>query len=467
MPEAIELMGLGNGAIVAPAGHGKTELIAHAAALGRRALILTHTHAGVHAIRSRLKRLRVSHASVSVDTIAGWCMRYAHAFPGVAMPPADMPRTPAEWDQLYRGTVEALRVGAIREVVAASYDRILVDEYQDCNALQHAVATELSTIVPTLVFGDPMQGIFEFAGATLNWPMEIHPHFPLEGTLEIPHRWQNTNPDLGAWIAETRVKLLRGERIDLEQAEGRISYRVANDAFDMGALFDHLEGKDGSIAAIHCNKGLCYRLASAAAGGYQAIEEIAANRLSQFAVDWDRDTTAANRQSAIVRLLRDSFLIRKLAEGEIASPEDEDVSRKMREVADTLSAGIGTDAAAQLLALARQHSKWKLYRNELWRDAERAVAELSAGRAETMAGAAERVRQRASITGRRLPRRTVSTPLLLKGLEFDHVVIPDATHFLRERHAQAKLFYVAISRATQTLTISSSERYLQFPTPTP
>jgi DNA helicase-2/ATP-dependent DNA helicase PcrA len=75
------------------------------------------------------------------------------------------------------------------------------------------------------------------------------------------------------------------------------------------------------------------------------------------------------------------------------------------------------------------------------------------------------VRQRASVTGRRLPKRTVSTPLLLKGLEFDHVVIPNAIHFTRERLAQAKLFYVAISRATQSLTISSPERFVQFPVP--
>lgn len=463
MPEANELTRLGNGAIVAPAGHGKTELIANVAALGRRALILTHTHAGVHAIRARLKRMRVSHASVSVDTIAGWCMRYAHAFPGVAMPPADMPRDGAEWDQLYRGTVEALRVGAIREVVAASYDRILVDEYQDCNALQHALATELSTIVPTLIFGDPMQGIFEFAGATLNWTDEIHPQFPFAGTLEVPHRWGNTNPDLGVWIAETREKLLRGKQIDL--AQGPISYRVANDAFDMGAFFDHLDGKEGSVAAIHCNKGLCYRLASAAAGGYQAIEEVAANRLATFSVAWDQADTSANRLAAIVSLLKECYLIRKLVDGEVASPEDEEVRARMHEVAKSLGTNNGTTAAAQLLALARKHSKWKLFRNELWRDAERAVGELAAGRADSMVDAAARIRQRASITGRRLPKRTVSTPLLLKGLEFDHVVIPDATHFLRERQAQAKLFYVAISRATRSLTIASSERYLQFPVP--
>ena len=56
MPEPHELVALGNAAVVAPAGHGKTEIITSIAALGRRALILTHTHAGVHAIRARLKR---------------------------------------------------------------------------------------------------------------------------------------------------------------------------------------------------------------------------------------------------------------------------------------------------------------------------------------------------------------------------------------------------------------------------
>lgn len=65
MPEAADLIGLGNAAIVAPAGHGKTELIANVAALGRRALILTHTHAGVHAIRSRMKRLGIHHSAVA------------------------------------------------------------------------------------------------------------------------------------------------------------------------------------------------------------------------------------------------------------------------------------------------------------------------------------------------------------------------------------------------------------------
>lgn len=46
------------------------------------------------------------------------------------------------------------------------------------------------------------------------------------------------------------------------------------------------------------------------------------------------------------------------------------------------------------------------------------------------------------------PSQDAGALIQLNGLEFDHVVIPKTTYFLWERQAQAKLFYVAISRAT-------------------
>ena len=463
MPSATDLFTLGNAAVVAPAGHGKTELITNVAALGSRALVLTHTHAGVHAIRARLKRLGIPRARVAVDTIAGWCMRYAHAFPGAAQPPDGMPQTAAQWDQLYRGATLAIGVKAVREVIAASYDRILIDEYQDCHGLQHQLAMALSEVVPTLIFGDPMQGIFEFAGATLSWEGGIHLDFPFAGTLETPYRWAGKNPELGHWIAETRVKLMRGEAIDL--ADPRITYRESDGAFDMGPLFEGMDGKEGSFAAIHCNKTVCYRLAKAANGGYQAIEEIAANRLREFAEAWDRAIDGAGRLRAFTSLIDDCFHKRPVVEGEADDPEDVAIQQALRDLAPSLANGNGADTAAQMFALSRKRPRWKLYRSELWRDAERAAVEVAAGRAETMTAATHTVRQRVTNTGRKLPRHTVSTPLLLKGLEFDHVVIPDATHFAKERQAQAKLFYVSISRATRSLTISSSQRFIQLPAP--
>ncbi|KPL63939.1 MULTISPECIES: UvrD-helicase domain-containing protein [Pseudomonas syringae group] len=463
MPDPYELLALGNAAVVAPAGHGKTEIITSIAALGRRALILTHTHAGVHAIRARLKRHGVSLRSVAVDTIAGWCMRYAHSFPSVARPPDGTPRNGAEWDQLYRGLIQALDVTAIHDVIAASYDRILIDEYQDCGQLQHQLSVALSRCVPTTIFGDPMQGIFEFAGANLQWAGEVHQDFPLAGTLEIPYRWAGRNPALGEWIAEVREQLIRGHQIDL--ADPRIRYRESGDAFDMGTLFDGIDGREGSFAAIHCNKTICYRLASAANGGYQAIEEVAANRLGQLAGEWDRAADGEQRKQSLQSLLNDCFHKRRLADGEIDGPEALATMTAIRELVPSLGEGSGAEQALQILNLCRRHLRWKLYRSELWRDAERAFGELASLRVESMAEAVDNTRQRASLVGRRMPTRTVSTPLLLKGLEFDHVVVPDASHFLRERNAQAKLFYVAISRATHSLTISSPDRFIRFPVP--
>lgn len=462
MPSAAIISTLGNAAIVAPAGHGKTEIIANVAGLSRRALVLTHTHAGVHAIRARLKRLGVHPSAAAVDTIAGWCMRYAHSFPGVAQPPAGMPHG-SEWDQLYHGVVAALRIDAVRKVIVASYDRILIDEYQDCGAAQHELALALSTIVPTLIFGDPMQGIFEFAEPSLNWISTIHPSFPYSGTLETPHRWAGKNPALGAWVAETREKLMRGDVIDL--ASGPIIYRETTSAFDMGLLFDGIDTLEGSLAAIHCNKQVCYRLARATNGGYQAIEEMAGNRLQTFALEWDTSPNPEAKLNALSSMFAECFHIKQLATGESALSEDSALEAQIDTAIEGLNIGDGVEAARRFFDLSRRHSLWKLFRNEMWRDAERALTELCSGRSSTMSDAAACVRQRVTNTGRRLPTRTVSTPLLLKGLEFDHVFIPDATHFASQRNAQAKLFYVAISRATRTLTIGSSSRYLQFPSP--
>jgi DNA helicase-2/ATP-dependent DNA helicase PcrA len=458
-----DLLTVDSGSVVAPAGHGKTEVIASLAALAKRTLILTHTHAGVHAIRARIKKYGSPSSKISVDTIAGWCMAYAHAFPKAAQPCEGMPRTPAQWDQLYMGVISALKISAVREVFKASYDRVLIDEYQDCNQLQHTLAIEIAHLVPTLIFGDPMQGIFAFAGATLDWDTEIHPYFPNLGTLDVPYRWLGKNEELGRWIAETRIRLQEGQRIDLQA--GPIKMVNANDAFDMGALFDFEEDKAARYAAIHCNKGLCYRIAKASGGGYQAIEEIAALRLQSFAEQWDSASIVAHRALAFTSLLSDCINIIPPIVGHGLSAEDAAIGLETLRLQSTLMEQEAALSISNLLAIVKKRSDFRLFRREVWRDAERATGELVSGRARTMQEAVGIIKQATAKTGRFLPYRTVSTPLLLKGLEFDHVVVPHAAHFTNEQLAGHKLFYVAISRATKTLTITSSERYLQFPAP--
>src|SRR4029077_19548381 len=66
----------GTGYLVAPAGFGKTHLIAEAGSTSaNRQLVLTHTYAGVNVLRRKMRDLRVSAKSFRVDTIASWALR--------------------------------------------------------------------------------------------------------------------------------------------------------------------------------------------------------------------------------------------------------------------------------------------------------------------------------------------------------------------------------------------------------
>jgi AAA domain len=451
-----------SGSVVAPAGHGKTELIVRTTALGDRTLILTHTHAGLHALKARLKRLGVPTSKFAVDTIDGWCMRYARAFPTRGKPPTGMPQG-NEWNCLRTNALSVLDVSGVRDVVRSSYSRVLIDEYQDCDPGQHALSVALSKLVPTIVFGDPMQGIFEFANAKLIWRTDVYPHFPLLLELKVPHRWETKNPELGRWIAETRGRLERGERIDL--AEGPIVFRQADRAFDMGAFFEGLDEREGNTAGIHCRRGMCENLARATKGMYQAIEEVQAKRLTKFCREYDRADTQASRLEAIKSLRDECFHQRKKEALETDSPEHAETLRLIKLAVESLGNANHVEHTREVFRLARRHPRWRCYRGELWRDTERVLTEVASGRSADLASAAQIIRQRLSASGRLQPRRTISTPLLLKGLEFEHVLIPDARHFLAEDQAQAKLFYVAVSRATMSLLITAPDRFIQFPKP--
>ena len=457
-PESI--LTLSRRAVVAPAGHGKTELIAKVAALGRRTLVLTHTHAGVHAIRARLQRMHVPNDKVVVDTIASWARQYVQAFPGRSGRSAFHSNKP-NWDDVYLGAASILQSPLVQEVIKASYDRVLIDEYQDCEQYQHLIAGWLSCIVPTVIFGDPMQGIFEFVETKIGWSDSVASYFTHAYELQIPHRWATANTELGKWIAETRQKLMTGKPIDLR--EGPIKYIQSNNAFDMSLFFDEFNSRTGSTAAINCWRNTCNDLAKSTRGAFQSIEEIAAKRLMDFAEIWDMSVSAPQARADGLRSLIDDAITR--APAAPGHPSDAILDIEISAAWAVLSINGSAESALEVLKLERSHPLSRTFRGELIGDTRRALSEIMDGRHQSLVAASEAVRQRLSRIGRAPVARTISTPLLLKGLEFDHVLIPDAIHYTRQKSAAAKSFYVAISRARHTLTISSKTPILEFPLP--
>ena len=124
-----------------------------------------------------------------------------------------------------------LKAGHVADIIYASYSRLLVDEYQDCSARQHAIVYYAARLLPTCVLGDPMQAIFDFSpdDPLADWDGHVCAHFPAAGELVHPWRWTNAGAiDLGQWLLDVRKKLLTGSPIDLTEAPSSVSWISLN-----------------------------------------------------------------------------------------------------------------------------------------------------------------------------------------------------------------------------------------------
>ena len=206
------------GSLIAAAGCGKTEQIAQATAISDcKRLILTHTHAGVDAIHSRLQKLKVPATKFHLSTIAGWCLQFCRSYPKRSGFDNTVPLAQINWDAVYQACFCLLNSGAVDGIIRASYGGVFVDEYQDCTIRQHDVIRLLAEELPCFVFGDPLQGIFDFSGqVSVDWEKDVYAVFPKQATLIQPHRWINAhNPKLAEWIKYVRTELEQHRPVDL------------------------------------------------------------------------------------------------------------------------------------------------------------------------------------------------------------------------------------------------------------
>lgn len=71
-----ELSNNNTAAVIAPAGHGKTEMLAEIVERSSgKLLLLTHTNAGVNAIKKRMNNKSISSSRYNVETIASFCIK--------------------------------------------------------------------------------------------------------------------------------------------------------------------------------------------------------------------------------------------------------------------------------------------------------------------------------------------------------------------------------------------------------
>ncbi len=444
------------GVLRAAAGCGKTDAIAAAvtAAEDGRQLVLTHTHAGVKALRQRLQKYKAPKNRYHVDTLAGWALNYAVHYPQISGFKEKQP-TGASWSKVYDAAARVLDSSALRRVVTESYAGLYVDEYQDCTIGQHRLILKLADILPCRVLGDPLQGIFDFGSESLiNWAADVEANFERLPDLDHPWRWAGVNPALGRRLMEIRAALLAGDEIDLQAPP--VVWRPLSPDEEWRACLDAAR-QDGSVVAIHKWASACHALAKKLKSRFTSMEQMESPDL----LKWAGAIEAAEGPARALRVIEFAAECMTVVGTELSGLRDKlaqgalpDINRvkKHRGVVQALI-GVGQSAALDpvlpALDALEQIPGRVLYRRELWREMQRAVQLHARTPGGSLPDAAWKMRNRTRHAGRAVEHRTISRTLLVKGLEFDHAIVLNAGDH------DARNLYVAMTRASRSLTVLS------------
>lgn len=447
------------GVIVAPAGHGKTHLIATricGAESDERLLVLTHTNVAVRALRKRL--MTKPTATVQIETLDALALRIATAFPATSGVPQETGGTGTDWESVVRpGALKALQSLAIREAFTRSYTGVIVDEFQDCTHAQAALVLALAEHVPTVVLGDPMQSVYQFKPAeALDWTTRTAGH-PALGSLGVPWRWQ-TNAELGEWILTSRTALLGGQPIIIGQPTAA-GVRDLSKPVSQAGLTSLLQGLSGPTAVITGNSANASRLRDIARGNRWSrceIFETAAPRELADLASAHSAGTAVEQALALIAFAK--ACMSKVGEVSGAGTCEKNLRQAQAVGKSTSALAVtirrflarpnGVTAKAVLECLA-EDPLTHTYRPNLLRLAHRAydrAGEQDCGSFDVCLSEVLEARKHVAETPFG---PSVGNSLRLKGLEFDNVVIvdPDAFNSIEQ-------LYVAISRPARQIVFA-------------
>ena len=466
----IDLLAIDRGSITAPAGCGKTHLIAEA--LQRHEgekpiLVLTHTNSGVAALRSRMDKAGVSPKRYRLCTLDGWALRLLSTFPmrsGIDPKILEVSNPKTDYPAIKKAAAILMRDQHINDILQASYARLIVDEYQDCILLQHAMAYFASQALPTVVLGDPMQAIFGWAGKMPDWDSEVCKHFPVLGELTTPWRWINAGTEaFGEWLLEVRRCLRDGASINLGAAPPEVKWVHLDGTEDhrrqLSAGMTRPPDNDGKVLIIGNGKSPnSQRQFASQLPGAVTVEAVELWDLVDFAKSLDFAGPDAlqkivNFSSKVMTNVGAADFIRRI--GVLQRGTDRTPATAAELAALEFLAEMSPAATVDLLVKIGRQTGVRAHRPAVLRSCVKALQSCDGTEENTFHDTAIRAREQNRLIGRPLPNRAVGSTLLLKGLEADVSVILD------EADLDAKDLYVAMTRGSNRLVVCSREAVLK------
>lgn len=446
-----------SGFVESPAGCGKTEAIIRTVGTycNGRQLILTHTHAGVDALRQRFRQHSVPTAKYHVDTIAGWSWAWVRKYPENAGYTGSTEI--AQWKDVYAAMSALLQKGFVKLGVTNSYAGIIVDEYQDCTVPMHQLIVQLKALLPCRVLGDDLQGIFGFRDDPLIDWSDVTGEFANDlGALQTPHRWvKEDNEVLGRWLLGARSELRQEQEPDYRGSP--IDRRTVRYS-DLGPLLVRLtHEKQGRICVIGPKaRPLTARIETTLVNNsYRVLEPNELSVLRSLIIPLSDGSATDKADAALDFLTRvhgglsgdDKTFIGKILRGENQRPRRTD----RRALCEKHTTRTTPHLVFDLLEYTEQIDGTSCKLSESVSALKCIIEEHLDTGTDLKTLYADEIGKR-KYQSRSNVYRCIGSTLLVKGLEFDHVVILRGDDWQRS-WGNHKDLYVALTRGSKTTTL--------------
>lgn len=463
MSEEIAPIKISHGTITAPAGCGKTHLVAEAIAAHDTdlpLLVMTHTNAGVAALKNRVSKLGVSPKNARIATLDGWSLKLLKSFPSRSEIPTahlGLVNPKIDYPAIREGALNVILKGHLDRIIRATYSHLIVDEYQDCQLDQHKMITGLSNLLPTCVLGDPLQSIFGFTKeGTVNWESDVLATFPSAATLNIPWRWNLVgNEVLGIWLLAVREALLNGNQIDLRKAPECVEWVCLDGTDDWSKQLkaantpSPITGGGSLIMAKWPKEQADF---ARRIPGASKVENADMSELHQFASSFSVTSpealgTLITFASSVMTGISGPEIqqrIQSIQAGTNRKPPNE-VEVAVIEFCN----GPGYIEAAAVLSELSKDIGTRVFRQELLRTAIKTLNSSEFGDERALVELAVSIRDQARFSGRSIPSKAVGSTLLFKGLEADVSIILEAATM------DSRDLYVALTRGARKIVVCS------------
>lgn len=454
------------GYVVAPAGFGKTYLItASVAAAKGRQLLLTHTYAGVNVLRRRLRERGIGPERAHTLTIASFALRLTGAYPGASRYSERRPQTPSQWNSLYAAAASLIDQPFVRRILLATYAGLFVDEYQDCTSGQHQFVMAIAKHLPCRILGDPLQRIFDFSGQVLvDWDADLLSRYEEIGQLDTPHRWIRAgNKSLGLWLTEVRRRILSNEAIDvsgLDQAG--VTYHALGSPTEaesnQARVCRETKRRNGSIVAIHGgdgqDKNRCHRLARRLGGLFSSIEEVEGVELFDLVNRMELAGGSSVKLGMLITFAKrcmtgvTASLAAGTQRGESVKVTASTTTPTVARAANQFLEQPTSEHMMAFLSALRGAPGVQVFRADLFNRLLGVLRKHASAPHSPLSAAAEKYQSEFRHVGRPVGHRAlVATTLLVKGLEFDHAIVLNASTLSKHQ------LYVALTRGAKTVAV--------------